>query len=94
MSTHRHIPSIHPAPAAIDACEACGAFNAECLVPDDSDGAMALCWPCAHAHVDHGVELAAAGAHECECMPEAIYPEKVLAARRARCVPTSTTLAS
>ncbi len=69
-------------PAPIPACEACGAFQPDCLVPD-GEGALAMCWPCAHAHVDHGTELGKCAVHECECLPEAVYPEKVLAARRA-----------
>jgi hypothetical protein len=70
-------------PAPIPACEACGAFQPDCLTPD-GEGALAMCWPCAHAHVDHGCELGKCAVHECDCLPEAIYPEKVLASRRER----------
>jgi len=78
------MPPFQQQPAAvIPACEACGAFQPECLVPD-GEGSLALCWLCAHAHVDHGCELGRCAVHECECLPEAIYPEKVLAARRER----------
>jgi hypothetical protein len=80
----REMPPFQQQPAAaIPACEACGAFQPECLVPD-GEGSLALCWLCAHAHVDHGCELGRCAVHECECLPEAIYPEKVLAARRER----------
>lgn len=70
-------------PAPLPACEACGAFQPECVVPN-GDGTLSLCWLCAHAHVDHGAALSVCVVHECECLPEAIYPEKVLATRRER----------
>ncbi len=68
--------------AQIPACEACGAFTPECVVPEGG-GTLALCWLCAHAHVDHGCPLGSCAVHECECLPEDIYPAKVLADRRA-----------
>lgn len=70
-------------PTAIPACEACGAFQPECLVPD-REGAIAMCWPCAHAFVDHGTHISRCVIFECECPPESVYPERVLAARRKR----------
>jgi len=78
-------PKQQPA-AAIPACEACGALQPECVVPD-GEGTLALCWPCAHAHVDHGCELGRCAVHECECLPTEIYPKnsayyKVIANRR------------
>ena len=70
-------------PPEIPACAGCGAFQPQCLVPD-GEGALAMCWLCAHAHVDHGCALDATAVHECECLPEAIFPERLIKERRAR----------
>lgn len=70
-----------PVIKAMPACVGCGAFRPECLVPDDS-GALPMCWLCAHAHVDHECALSECVTHRCECLPEAIYPERVLQKRR------------
>lgn len=72
-----------PQPQPLPACVGCGAFQPECLVPD-GEGALAMCWLCAHAHVDHQCALSTCADHECECLPEAIYPERVIQARRER----------
>lgn len=48
------------------------------------NGTLAMCWCCAHAFVDHRVKLELCPVHECECLPEAIYPERVIKARRER----------
>lgn len=72
-------------PVKIPACEGCGAFTPECVVPNGA-GTLALCWLCAHAYVDHQCELSKCAVHECECLPEAIYPESVIK-RRGPCEP-------
>ena len=59
-------------------CPRCRVFVGECLVPH-GDGALVLCWLCAHMLVDHA---GAEGA--CLCTREQIYPAAVLQARRER----------
>lgn len=56
-------------------CAACGAFRAECHVPT-GESSRQMCWTCAHAVADHGCELEDAMTHECECMPQDIYPHR------------------
>ncbi len=62
-------------------CRACGTFSPDCLVPVD-EGALPMCWLCAHHVVDHGSAVSAAHVGECECSLEEIYPPHVLNARR------------
>lgn len=62
-------------------CCGCDAFKAEVLVPH-GEGAIAMCWLCAHAHVDHEVPISKCLGHECECPPEAVYPERMIKARQ------------
>jgi hypothetical protein len=64
-----------PKPVERKACQACKAFAAECEVPD-GEGALSLCWPCAHHIVDHGVTVENAAMAECECHPYQIYPDR------------------
>lgn len=56
----------------------CGAFRADCLVPD-GDGAIALCWYCAHAKTDHASDEPLC----CACPAEEILPSDVIARHRA-----------
>ncbi len=67
-------------PAEKPVCRSCKTFTPDVLVPV-GQGAISLCWICAHHVIEHGVPLDKAGAGECECLPEAIYPESLLAAR-------------
>ncbi len=59
-------------------CRACGDWVAECEVPV-LDGALPMCWLCAHQVVDHGVALHAAPTARCECLPWEVYPRDVFA---------------
>lgn len=43
------------------------------------DGSAICCWLCGHAVGEHECELGAAMAHECECLPEQIYPAALIA---------------
>ena len=78
-----------PVMQTVPACAGCGAFQPDCLVPH-GEGAIAMCWMCAHAHVDHGCALDDTAKHECECLPEAIFPERVIKARRERAAVTES----
>ncbi len=62
-----------PAPVTKKACMACKAFAAECLVPV-GDGAMPMCWLCAHHVIDHESPIHEACEARCECHPHQIYP--------------------
>ncbi len=62
------------------ACTACKSFAPECLVPV-GDGAVPMCWLCAHHVIEHDTAVEHAHAAECECVPTEIYPSRVLAAR-------------
>lgn len=64
-----------PKPVAKKPCMACKAFAAECLVPI-GDGAVPMCWLCAHHVIDHEVPLHLAHSAECECAPQAVYPHR------------------
>jgi hypothetical protein len=72
------------------ACGACRGFGAEVLVPA-GDGSRQLCWMCAHAVAEHDADpeddaSIMAGVdrcRECACTFEQIYPEDVVAKRRA-----------
>ncbi len=79
MESRDRFPTREAAP--IPACEGCGAFQPECLVPNGA-GALAMCWPCAHAHVDHEMPLGRCAVHECACAERDIYPQRVLEERR------------
>lgn len=54
-------------------CPGCGTFETVCLTPH-GDGAVWLCWLCAHhvAHHDHPID--GSGVAECDCDPRVIYP--------------------
>jgi hypothetical protein len=64
-------------------CAACKAWAPECLVPI-GDGALPMCWLCAHQVTAHSVELEMAAHGECDCPPSAIYPAHVLERRLHR----------
>jgi len=66
-------PVVQPKPVEKRSCLACRAFAAECLVPV-GDGAVPMCWLCAHHVVDHGVPLHEAPTACCECLPHEVYP--------------------
>jgi len=68
-------------PIAIVVCVACKEFRPDCEVPH-GEGTLPMCWPCAHHFVDHQQPLEECMAAQCECLPEVIYPESVIAARR------------
>lgn len=68
-----------PEPKSV--CVACGSFLAECVAPVGESSA-ALCWPCAHHVVDHGVALCDAMNAECDCPPEKVYPASVIERQR------------
>jgi hypothetical protein len=61
-------------------CVACKAFAATCLVPV-GEGAMPMCWLCAHHVIEHDEPLHNAHAAGCGCLPADIYPASVLATR-------------
>jgi len=52
----------------------CG-FQADCLVPD-GDGAVAMCWMCAHYATEH--PEAPPRAPLCDCAYGEIYPKDVI----------------
>lgn len=59
------------------ACEGCGAFRAKCLQPggDGDEGAVELCWFCAHLVADHEMPMAEVkGIPHCGCSRDEIYP--------------------
>ncbi len=56
-------------------CRACRTFAPECLVPVGDD-ALPMCWLCAHHVIEHDVALQAAHSAECDCLPQAIYPNR------------------
>ncbi len=64
------------------ACNACGTFAPECLVPV-GELAMPMCWLCAHHVVEHDCLLADAFSAECDCMPHDIYPGRLFDAPAA-----------
>lgn len=66
-----------PQPVAKKVCLACKAFVAECLVPV-GDGAMQMCWLCAHQVIEHDAPLHTAHSAECACRRDEIYPKAVL----------------
>lgn len=73
MKTFSLAPYTPPPPVEKPSCAACKAFAPECLVPH-GDGALAMCWYCAHHVVEHGVDLSAAHCATCECLPRQILP--------------------
>lgn len=84
----RKLPRYHaPARGESPACAACRAFVPECVYQG-----RALCWLCAHHIVDHGCSLHAAPMGECECLPEAIYPEESNILELARSARAENTL--
>lgn len=54
------------------ACASCKALAPECIVPV-GDGAVPMCWLCAHAVTEHDAEVGAPVV-ECGCNSEQIYP--------------------
>lgn len=70
-----------PVPAEKPLCAGCKAWAVECLMPH-GEGAIGMCWLCAHAAIAHDCPLRRTAKHECECAPEEIYPQSVIARRR------------
>lgn len=64
---------IPPPPVEPPACGCCKVFRPECIVPM-GDGALPMCWLCAHHVVEHNCTLEEAVEHECECLPTEIFP--------------------
>lgn len=64
-------------PVVKPVCRACQTFAPDCLAPV-GDGALPMCWLCAHHVVDHGAEVDAAVHGECDCAPQDIYPWRAL----------------
>lgn len=54
-------------------CRGCKVFAPECLVPH-GDGAIPMCWLCAHHVVEHDGDIDDAYTGECECLPSEIFP--------------------
>ena len=68
-------PFKEPPPVEKESCHACRAFAPECLVPV-GEGAVPMCWLCAHHAIEHGADPSAAACAECECTPGEIYPHR------------------
>ena len=79
----RHLPAIKlvKKPIAVPVCVSCKEFRPDCEVPH-GDGTIRMCWLCAHHFIDHEQPLHLCCEAECECLPEAVYPESVIATRR------------
>lgn len=71
-----------PAPRERKICVACVAFAAECLVPV-GEGALPMCWICAHHVVEHATPLHEVLEARCGCTSEEIYPTTISNALRA-----------
>ena len=54
-------------------CRGCKTMAPECLVPH-GDGAIPMCWLCAHHVIEHGTAVDHAYVGECECLPSEIFP--------------------
>jgi hypothetical protein len=68
MALARYTPPVVEKPA----CASCKVMSPECLVPV-GDGALAMCWVCAHMVTEHDAKLGAT-ARNCGCSSEEIYP--------------------
>lgn len=72
------------------ACKSCGVFCPEVMVPASNDAAIAMCWLCAHAVVDHGASPHPEDGeimimiNTCRCEPAMVYPSHVLELRALR----------
>lgn len=58
-------------------CEHCKAFVAKCEAPY-GEGAVSLCWLCAHDVVFHNAELGVLSDTPCGCKRSEVYPEHVI----------------
>lgn len=64
-----------PPPPPPPKCQAPQCEMAPDVVVPLGEGAINLCWLCAHHHVDHGVPLSQCATSErCEHTPDEIYP--------------------
>lgn len=59
-------------------CASCDTFQADIMTPV-GDGAIALCYVCAHFVAVHGVTVKLAFTKTCACDREEIYPAHVVA---------------
>lgn len=76
MKSHKLARYVAPPPPPKPTCNACKAYAPEVIVPL-GEGAIELCWLCAHHHVDHGVPLSECPTSErCEHAPHEIYPSR------------------
>jgi hypothetical protein len=73
VKSHKLARFVAPPPPPKPVCAACKAWSPEVTVPA-GEGAIDLCWLCAHHHVDHGVSLRQAPEAQCECTAAEIYP--------------------
>lgn len=73
MKSHKLARFVIPIPPPKPVCAACKAWSPEVTMPV-GDGAVDLCWLCAHHHVDHGATLREAPTAQCECTAAEIYP--------------------
>lgn len=75
MKSHRLARFVTPPPPPRPRCNAPGCEMAPEVVLPLGQGAIDLCWLCAHHHVDHGVPLSECATSEaCEHTPDEIYP--------------------
>lgn len=73
MKSHKLARFVIPIPPPKPVCAACKAWSPEVTMPV-GDGAVDLCWLCAHHHVDHGATLDQTPTAQCECTAAEIYP--------------------
>lgn len=78
----RHLHAVKPKVIAVAVCCGCKEFRPDCQVPN-GDGILLMCWICAHHFIDHEQPLHKLLHADCECLPEAVYPESVILKRRA-----------
>lgn len=81
MKSHGLERFVAPPPTPAPTCAACKAYRPEVVVPL-GEGALELCWLCAHHHVDHGVPLSECAEAQCEHTGAEIYPREYLALRQ------------
>lgn len=65
------------------ACENCGTFCPDVMVPIADERTAALCWVCAHAVTVHESTLGAP-VTDCGCSHDEVYPPDVVRRRKAQ----------
>jgi hypothetical protein len=85
VKSHKLARFVAPPPPPKPVCAACKSWTPEVTVPV-GDGAIDLCWLCAHHHVDHGASLRQAPEARCECTAAEIYPAEYRPRKVARVV--------